>query len=58
MRLFVAIDLDDAARAAIGDEQNRLMRAFGPLMARTMRAQFEQNWPHLGTYVESLGSHR
>ena len=29
MRLFVAIDLDDAARAAIGDEQNRLMRAFG-----------------------------
>ena len=30
MRLFVAIDLDDAARAAIGDEQKRLMRAFGP----------------------------
>jgi RNA 2',3'-cyclic 3'-phosphodiesterase len=29
MRLFVAIDLDDAARVAIADEQKRLMRAFG-----------------------------
>src|SRR5438045_1996257 len=29
MRLFVAIDLDDAARAAIAEEQKRLMRAFG-----------------------------
>ena len=29
MRLFVAIDLDDAARAAIADEQKRLTRAFG-----------------------------
>jgi len=29
MRLFVAIDLDDPARAAIADEQKRLMRAFG-----------------------------
>jgi 2'-5' RNA ligase len=29
VRLFVAIDLDDAARAAIADEQKRLMRAFG-----------------------------
>ena len=30
MRLFVAIDLDDAARQAIADEQKRLMRVFGP----------------------------
>jgi len=29
MRLFVAIDLDDAARTAIADEQKRLTRAFG-----------------------------
>ena len=29
MRLFVAIDLDAAARQAIADEQKRLMRAFG-----------------------------
>jgi 2'-5' RNA ligase len=29
MRLFVAIDLTHAARAAIADEQKRLMRAFG-----------------------------
>ncbi len=29
MRLFVAIDLDEAARAAIGDEQKRLMRRAG-----------------------------
>ena len=29
MRLFVAIELDDAARAAIADEQKRLMRALG-----------------------------
>jgi RNA 2',3'-cyclic 3'-phosphodiesterase len=29
MRLFAAIDLDDAARAAIADEQRRLMRALG-----------------------------
>jgi RNA 2',3'-cyclic 3'-phosphodiesterase len=29
MRLFVAIDLDDPARAAIADEQKRLIRTFG-----------------------------
>jgi RNA 2',3'-cyclic 3'-phosphodiesterase len=29
MRLFAAIDLDDTARAAIGHEEKRLMRAFG-----------------------------
>jgi len=29
MRLFIAIDLDDAARAAIAEEQRRLKAAFG-----------------------------
>jgi 2'-5' RNA ligase len=29
MRFFVAIDLDDPARAAIAEEQKRLIRAFG-----------------------------
>jgi 2'-5' RNA ligase len=29
MRLFVAIDLDEAARAAVGEEQKRLMRRAG-----------------------------
>ena len=28
MRLFIAIDLDDGARAAIADEQRRLKAAF------------------------------
>jgi uncharacterized protein YndB with AHSA1/START domain len=29
-----------------------LMRLLTPLMAGTMRTQFEQNWPHLGGYLE------
>jgi 2'-5' RNA ligase len=29
VRLFVALDLDDAARSAVGDEQRRLARALG-----------------------------
>ena len=29
-----------------------LMRLVEPLMARTMRTQFQANWAHLATYVE------
>lgn len=30
-----------------------VMRVFTPLLARTMRRQFEQNWPHLKQAVEA-----
>ena len=33
-------------------EPRGLMRLMGPLMARTMRSQFEANWAHLKTALE------
>ena len=29
------------------------MRLFGPVMARTMRSQFTDNWQHLKYWVEA-----
>jgi len=61
------VDFDDAIVLTAQDGRTRLdarmtaqprgvMRLFGPLMARTMRSQFEANWPHLGTYAGSLAT--
>jgi carbon monoxide dehydrogenase subunit G len=58
------VNFDDEVRLTSNGSGTRLearmlaqprgpMRLFGPLMARTMRTQFEQNWPHLGRFVES-----
>ena len=30
-----------------------MMRLFGPVMARTMRSQFTDNWQHLKYWVEA-----
>jgi len=42
MRLFIAIDLDEPARAAIADEQRRLKAAIGPTRAMVKWVRPEQ----------------
>ena len=39
MRLFVAIDLSEGARAAVAEEQQRLRRTLGPSPAKWVRAE-------------------
>ena len=59
------VDFDDAVELGEEGGQTRLtatmtaqprglMRLFSPLMARTMRRQFEANWGHLKAALEQL----
>ena len=61
------VHFDDAVELTAEDGLTRLaarlsaqprgvMRLFSPLMAKTMRTQFEENWAHLGAYVEASGA--
>jgi carbon monoxide dehydrogenase subunit G len=51
-------DADGGTRltAHLSAQPQGVMRLFGRVMARTMRAQFEQNWTHLAAYLEGVGA--
>jgi uncharacterized protein YndB with AHSA1/START domain len=42
-------------RARMAAEPKGVMRLMSPLMAKTMRSQFEANWKHLGPALETPG---
>jgi 2'-5' RNA ligase len=58
MRLFVAIDLDEEAREAIGAEQRRLAQAFGPdcTLKWTRPADMHLTLAFLGEIDQSRGA--
>jgi uncharacterized protein YndB with AHSA1/START domain len=51
-------DADGGTRltAHLSAQPQGVMRVFGRVMAKTMRTQFEQNWTHLGSYLEGVGA--